>query len=488
MNPKNKGALGSFFEPAAVAAVGSFREVMGTAYGVIHNLRHFGYSGPVYPVNPDPSKYGEVFGSRVYSTVNEVPEPIDLAAVITPPPTVPDIVEQCARKRVKAVIVLSEGFAESGEEGAQLERRLVDIARRTGIRIMGPNTFGVVNTANGLVTVPPFADNSRVESGGISVCSQTGSIGPHQVPLDDWAYPISKMCDIGNKCDVDEADILYYLADDPETEVVAMHLEDVRDGPRFLDAARRVVARKPLVVLKTGRSEAGARASVSHTGSLAGSDQICGAALRQVGAIRVETWQELWEVPKTLAYQPLPAGNRFAVITFTGGQGVIAADAATAAGLDVAEFSSATVRTLSRVSARLGSNPVDIGPAMSDSRSQSSSNPFFALEQAIPLVLDDVNVDCATITFSAGRQLVPMYPMIVEMLDRATQGASKTVNVWVYGTSMAAMLEFARQLHSRGLPAYFDLDMAIRALGCAVHYSKVKSSLGSAAGTRSGRR
>jgi acyl-CoA synthetase (NDP forming) len=476
LNSEDRGDLRAFFEPAAVAAVGSLRETPGTAYWIIRNIRQFGFSGPVYPVNPNPSNYGEVFGSRVYGSVEEIEQPVDLAAVITPPSTIPDIVEQCARKAVKGVIVMSEGFAESGEDGVRLQQRLRDIGRRTGTRIMGPNTYGVANSANGLVTTPPFTDIRSIPRGGIAICSQTGSSGPHQVPLDDWAYPVSKMCDLGNKCDVDETDVLNYLADDPETRVVAMHLEDVRDGAGFMEAARRLVARKPLVVLKTGRSDAGARASVSHTGSLMGSDRITDAALRQIGAIRVRTWQELWEVPKTLYYQPLPAGNRFAIVTITGGQGVIAADAAADAGLDFASFTPATERKLQTLFPRLGGNPVDIGPVMSDSRSQSSSNPFSAMEQTVPLVLSDANVDCATFTFCAGEQLIPLYPMVVDMFDRLISGVPKAANVWIYGTSLSAMEELARQLQARGLPAYLDLDIAVRSLGYAAYYAKVRSS------------
>ena len=455
---------------------GSLREVMGTAYGVVKNMLHFGYRHSIYPINPDPSKYPEVLGLKVYSDIDQVIGSVELAVLITPPATVAEIVQKCALRGVKAVIVLSEGFAESGEEGAGLQQQLTGIARRWGIRIMGPNTFGVVNSANGLVTVPPYADNERITRGGIAVCGQTGSLGPHQIPLDDWAYPISRMCDVGNKCDVDEVDILDYLANDPETQVVAMHLEDVRDSQEFMRAARRLTSAKPLVILKTGRSEAGARASASHTGSLVGTDKVYEAALRQSGAIRVDTWQELFEVPKTFLYQPLPAGNHFAVITLTGGQGVIAADAASACGLSVARFSPDTVARLFELSPRLGGNPVDIGPAMSDSRSQASSNPFVVLEASLALVLDDPNVDCATIVFACGRQLVPMYPMIVEMLHRVTSGRSKTVNMWLYGTDLSAMQEMSRQLQSRGLPAYFDLDLAIRSLGYAVRYTRLKQT------------
>ncbi len=464
---KKSGDLRAFFEPRGVAVFGSMREVPGTAFWVIRNMRQFGFSGPVYAINPAPEMYGEVLGARVYSSVRDVSGPVDLAAVITPPSTVPDIVEACAEKGIPAVIVLSEGFAEIGGEGRALQGRLREIAHRTGTRIMGPNTFGVFNSANGLATIPPYTDQERIEKGGVAFCSQTGSIGPHQNPVADWAYPISKMCDVGNKCDVDEADLLDYLAEDGETRVAALHLEDIRDAGRFLRAARKLTARKPLVVLKTGRSEGGARAAYSHTGSLSASDRIVDAALRQAGALRVETWQELWEVPKTLVYQPLPAGNRFAVITFTGGQGVIAADAAEAAGLELARFSSGTLERLARISPRLDGNPVDIGPVMSDSRSQSSDNPFSVLEDTVPAVLEDGNVDCLTISFYSGKQIVSIHPMIVEMLDRLTRDTPKTVNLWIYGTSTSAMEDLARRLQACGLPAYFDLDMAVKSLGHA---------------------
>ena len=472
---KSGNDLKPFFEPRAVAVVGSLREVPGTAYWVIKNMRQFDFAGPIYPINPNPSAYGEVFGSPVHASVLDVTGPIDLAAVITPPSTVPAIVAECARKGIKAVIVLSEGFAEAGEDGAGLQRQLRDLVCSTGIRIMGPNTFGVVNSRNGLATLPPYTDQEKIQPGGVAFCSQTGSIGPHQMPLEDWTYPVSKICDIGNKCDVDEADVLLYLADDPDTEVVAMHLEDMRDGPRFMDAARKLTARKPLVLLKAGRSKAGASASASHTGSLAGKDPIYEGAIRQAGAIRVRTWQELWEVPKTLVLQPLPKGNRFAVITFTGGQGVIAADAAADAGLTVAVFSPETVRDLSLVSPRLGRNPVDIGPVMSDSRSQSATNPFSAVEETMPIVLNDPNVDCATITFYAGRQITPMIPSIIDMFEKAVQGVSKTVNVWIYGTSVSAMQELACRFQARGFPSYFDLDVAIKALGCAATYARFRA-------------
>jgi len=472
--PQGRGDLRAFFEPRGVAVAGSLREMPGTAFWAIRNLRQCGYAGPVYPINPEAEKYGRVFGSRVCRRVADVEGQVDLALVLTPPGTVPEILEACVVRGIKGAVVLSEGFAEAGEKGAALQSHLSDLARGGGIRILGPNTFGVVNTANGLATIPPYLDQDRICRGGVAVCSQTGSVGPHQNPVGDWAYPLSKMCDLGNKCDVDEADVLDFLACDPETEVVALHLEDIRDGRRFLRAARNLTSRKPLVVFKTGRSEEGARASASHTGAVSGEDRICEAALRQAGALAVKTWRELWEVPKTLLLQPLPRGNRMAVITFTGGQGVIAADAAVAAGLSLAGFSPESLRGLARISPRLGNNPVDIGPVMSDSRSQSSTNPFLALENTLPILLADAGVDCVTVTLYAGRQIVPLFPVIVDLLEKSTRGTGKTVNVWIYGTSLSAISELALQLQNRGLPCYTDLEIAIGSLGLAARYAAAR--------------
>jgi acetyltransferase len=482
MSAATAGSLRAFFEPASVAAIGSLREMPGTAHWLIRNLRDFGYSGRIFPVNPDTSKYTEILGSKVNASVAAVPEPIDLAVAIAPPASMPEVALQCAEKEVPALIILSEGFAESGAEGAALQHRLTEIARKKGIRIMGPNTFGVLNTANGLATIAPYLDQERVDSGGVAVCSQTGSTGPHQMPLGDWGYPVSKMCDIGNKCDVNEVDVLDYLADDPQTRVVAMHLEDVRDGRRFMKAARRLVARKPLVVLKTGHTQAGAQALVSHTGSLMGSDHVYDGALRQAGAIRVATWQQFWEVPKALLYGPLPRGRRFAVITITGGQGVIAADAAVDAGLEVASFSSETIEKLTAISPRLGSNPVDLGPAMSDSRSQSADNPFAIVEQASSAVLDDAEVDCATVTLCVGQQMIPLFPTLIDMLEGVVRGTDKALNIWVYGTSLRAVEEAVRRLQARNIPAHCDLEVAIRSLGHAARYSAVRARRHSATG------
>ena len=467
MNSQKRSDLRPFFEPGAIAIIGSFREPTGLGYGVIKNMLHFGFKGNIYPINPS---FSEVRGLKAYSAVNQVAGPIDLAIVITPPPTVPAIIEQCAQKGVKAALVVSENFAEAGEGGARLQQQLKDIAHRTGIRIMGPNTIGLFNTANGLVTTPYLITHDRIRKGSIAYCSQSGFVSVHGQPLEDRAYPISKMCDIGNKCDIDEVDVLDYLADDSETKIVAMHLEDVKNGRRFMDAARKVVARKPLLILKSGRTEAGARASASHTGSLAGNEQVYDNAIKQVGAIRVNTWQEFWEVPKVFAYQPLPKGNRIAIITLTGGAGVVGVDAAIEAGLAITSFSDSTSDKLMKMSPRLASNPVDISPVAS-----VADNPLTIMEETIAAALKDTNVDCATIVLAAGQEAFT--PLIIQMLERLMQHFSKPVTIWIYGMKFSTMLDMSRQLEARGLPTYFELETAIKALAIAASYSKIKLDL-----------
>ncbi|MBL7119170.1 MAG: CoA-binding protein [Dehalococcoidia bacterium] len=460
--------LRPFFEPRSVAVVGSLREEWGEGYMVIRNMLRFGFTGNIYPVNPS---YSEVLGIKAYPTVNEVKGPIDLAMVITPPPSVLAILEQCAQKGIKAVIVGTEGFAETGEAGARLQQQLVDMAHSNAMRLIGPNTIGIVNTSNGLITNPYPVDYDRIWKGNIAYGSQTGFVGAQGQPLEDRAYPISKMCDFGNKCDINEADLLDYLLSDAETKAIALHMEAVKDGREFMDTLGKVTAHKPVLIFKTGRTEQGARASVSHTGSLAGSAQVYDTVFKQAGAIQVGTWQEFWEIPKVFASQPLPRGNRFAIVTPTGGVGVVAIDAAVEAGLAIAQLCDATVDRLAKFHANPPRNPVDLGPSM-----VLTEDPLSVLEETIGAVLDDANVDCATIVLAAGMER--WASATVNMFDRLRQHISKPITIWIYGTTVSMTEEVARQLEAMGLPTYLELETAIKALGIAADYAKFKSNLG----------
>jgi len=467
MNVHEKSDLRAFFEPGAIAVIGSLNEWGGLGYTAVKNMRRFNYGGRIYPINPS---YKEALGLRAYPEIAAVEDQIDLAIVITPKQTVPGIIDQCARKGVKAAIIVSDGFAETGEAGARLQRQIVEIGHRTGLRIIGPNTIGTLNTENSLVTNPYFISYDKVYKGNIAYCSQSGIVGAQGQPLKDQAYPISKMCDLGNKCDVNEVDLLNYLYQDPQTSVIAMHIEDVRDGHKFIETVRRVAARKPVLLLKPGRTERGAKAAASHTGSLTGSERVYDAAFRQAGAIRLDTWREFWEIPRIFVNQPLPQGNRIAIITFTGGVGVASVDTAEEYGLAIADFSPVTVSRLSRLSPQLARNPVDLGPLI-----PVTENPLPVLEETIAAVLDDSNVDCVTATlYSSSDAETPIY---MDILDRVMKNVTKPVSIWIYGTELAAMEELSRQVQGRGLPAYFDIELAIKALATAARYSRVKSGL-----------
>ncbi len=465
MMSHNNSDLSALFEPQAVAVFGSMQSRSGTAYGVIKNMLDFGFSGKIYPINPSSRK---VLGLDVYSNIDEIAANIDLVIIIIPPAAVPEVVEQCAQKGIRAAIVVSEGFAEASEEGGRLQSQLVDISRRNGIRILGPNTLGVLNTGNYLVTTPYLIGYNKPVKGSIGYCSQSGllTFGTH--PVRDRAYPISKICDFGNKSDVNEVDVLDYLANDPDTKVIVMHLEDIKDGRRFMETATSVVSKKPVLIFKPGRNEASARAAASHTGSLAGNDEIYEDAFKQTGIIRLNSWREFWEVPRIFASQPLPKGNRVAIITATGGAGVILIDEAIRAGLAIPEFRAETKRKLAALSPRLASNPVDVGPVMA-----VASDPFSVYEETVPVVLADENVDCAVIVCHGGPRITPVFSRLAHHMSRI----SKPVTIFYYGINLAEMEESSRQLEGLGLATYFDLETAVRALGVAAAYSGIKSGL-----------
>jgi acyl-CoA synthetase (NDP forming) len=467
MKSRNGSDLWPFFEPHTVAVLGSLKEGMGHGYWALKNMLDFGFTGRLYPVNP---AYSEVLGMKAYPSVNEIDAPVDLALVITPPSTVPVIIEECAKKGVKAAVIVSENFADAGGEGAKLQQRLVDITNRSEIRIIGPNTVGVFNAANGFTTIPyPFGYN-EVRKGNIAYCSQTGIVLPQCQPIEDRAYPISKMCDVGNKCDVNEVDLLNYLAADRETKVAALHIEDVKNGRDFLNAARSFAERKPLIIFKPARSEAGARASASHTGSMLVNDLIYDNAIRQAGVIRANTWQEFWDIPKVFAYHSLPSGNRIAIISHSGGAGVVAADLAAESGLNISGYTDATLEKLARLSPRLARNPIDLGPPLS-----MVDDPMSMQEEVIATVLDDTNVDCATIILYVGTMAPASY--IVQMFERLMKRVSKPLTVWFYGTKLSLIEDTSRQLEGLGVPTYIDQETSIKALGALVRYSEFKRGI-----------
>ncbi len=329
-------SLAPFFTPNGVAVIGASRDPTKLAYGVVRNLvdPERGYPGPVYPVNP---RADEILGLRCYPDITAVPDPVELAVIILPAAMVCAAVEACGRRGIKAAVVISGGFREVGPEGAAREAEMVAIARRYGMRIMGPNGIGVIDTHTPLNTtfvkgMPP--------KGHIAFLSQSGALCGGII---DWTVGrgigFSRFLSVGNEADVNETDMIPFLAADESSRVITLYLEDVKGGPAFVDALRKAAAIKPVLALKTGRTAGGQAATASHTGALAGAHAAFRAACLQTGVIEVERVEALFNAALAFACQPLPQGNRIAIVTNAGGPAALAADVLEPAGLRLARTS-----------------------------------------------------------------------------------------------------------------------------------------------------
>jgi acetyl coenzyme A synthetase (ADP forming)-like protein len=341
-------------EPRSVAIIGASGKIDKVGGAITRNALESDYQGQIYLVNPAATT---IFGRTVYPSVATIPGEIDLAEIVVPAPIVPAIMNEIARKNVKGVIIISAGFAEVGNES--LQAQIVRIADRWGIRVIGPNCFGIINTEIGLDLSFTF---SKALKGAIAFVSQSGAMCCGTL---DWAYKeeigFSKFINLGNKCDVDEADALLYLMDDPQTKIIAMYLEGVKNGRRLFDVMKLVSRRKPVAVLKAGVTEPGARAALSHTGSIAGSTDVVKAAFKQAGAIVVEDIEDLFDAAQVLS-QPLAKGNAIAILSNAGGLGVTTADWCHRLGLTVPRLPAQTVAELQSFLLPIASasNPVDM--------------------------------------------------------------------------------------------------------------------------------
>jgi len=428
---------------------------------MITSLMNAGYKGKIFPINPS---YKEAHGLSVYSSVSNVKDSIDLAIIMINAKSVPRAVHECAEKGVKAIIVVADGFAERDQGGLLLQREIVDIAERTGIRIIGPNTAGIVNTANGLNMCPYDAGYYKLRKGSVAICAQTGVTNPQAFPYHDLQFGVSKICDFGNKCDVDECDLLEYLEEDSSTSVISMYLESITNGRRFLEVVSRVALRKPVLLLKAGKTQEGARASASHTGSLAVDDHIFEAACNQAGALRLERFNDLFEIPKIFAYQPLPQGNRIGIVTFTGGLGVLSIDESAKYGLVVSRLSKRTRDFLNDIFPNLGEIPIDIGPPSVTIKDFLSHYP-----KIINAVIADENVDGLFNILWVDH--VGRYVEVHETVYRQIRGKhQKPILTWLYSPNQYMIAEMKQRMEELKYPVFSDLETSIRALGMALRF------------------
>ncbi|MCS7051347.1 MAG: GNAT family N-acetyltransferase, partial [Thermomicrobium sp.] len=382
-------ALEAVLRPKAVAVIGASRQ-RGTVGGeLFHNLLDYCFNGPVFPVNRNARVVQSVVA---YPTVEAIPDPIDLAVIAVPASEVPKVAEECGRKGVRALVVISNGFAEIGAEGRARQDELLRICRSYGMRLVGPNCIGVINTDPEVRLNATFGPLPPT-AGRVGFASQSGALG---LAIIDYARALglglSSFVSMGNKADISGNDLLNYWEADPRTDVILLYLESFGNPRKFARIARRVARTKPIVAVKSGRTSAGARAAASHTGALlAASDVTVDALFRQTGVIRTETLEELFDVARLLANQPLPKGRRVAIVTNVGGPGILAVDSCVAHGLAVPELDATTQERLRACVPPHASvvNPVDLtAPANAE-----------MYRQAIPVVASDANVDALIVIY-----------------------------------------------------------------------------------------
>jgi acetyl-CoA synthetase (ADP-forming) len=459
--PIGKENLGVLVNPRTVAVIGASRNPGKLGYHVMKSLTEGGYRGPVFPINP---KETELFGLQAYASLLDVPQDVDLAVVVLPAQVVPGVIEECAAKGVKGIVLITAGFKEiEDEEGAQLQEQISALANRAGIPIIGPNTFGLVNLQQDLNAsfTPEF---SQVKKGGISLISQSGGMA-HVLAFQaqEQNAGFSKIVGVGNRCNVGFAELLEYLAQDETTRVVAMYMEGV-DHPRLvMAAARGLGGRKPVVVYKVGKSEVSDRASSSHTGSMAGSYEIYQGAFKQAGILAVHSLEELLDTAKALDACPLPPGDRVAVLSGQAGPGMAACDECEEHGLVLTTFSEETQRRIEKALPPLAlrSNPVDMGPAWYSPG---------AIAEVADAALGDVEVDGVVLCIAYASANVGA----VESLSPVLTSWAKTKPIV---SCLSAPGEVWREgigiLEAAGVANYQTPERAAAALGNLWRYSKL---------------
>jgi acetyl coenzyme A synthetase (ADP forming)-like protein len=368
--------LDSFFKPKNIAVVGASKNSTKIGHAALKNILISDYECEVFPINP---KEKEILGEKCYKKVTQVPVDLDLVLVSVPAKFVPQVMRDCVQKKVKNVIIITSGFSEAGNH--DLEKELKSIIEESNMNVLGPNVMGYKNSADGLDASFVYG---YARKGNLSLISQSGALGIGMIYLANNEFVgISKIIGVGNKIDIDDDDLIDYFAQDPDTNVIGLYIEAVKDGRKFMNSIKK--CKKPVLVVKAGRSEAGARATASHTGSMAGSDKIYDAAIKQAGGIRCRDIVELFDMARALAGQPPARGNRIGIVTNGGGLGILLTDACVENGLTVPKLSTKTYKKIDKVLPDIvkPNNPVDvIGDAG-----------FYRYEAATRALLEDPNID-----------------------------------------------------------------------------------------------
>ena len=377
-----------FFKPKSVAVLGASGTPGKLGYVILKNIADSDFAGKVYPVNP---KSDEMLGYKVYRSLTEIPGDVDLVVTALPTPKLTvGAVEECAKKGVKAVIIESAGFAEMGGEGKVFQQQIVDIAKQNNIRVMGPNCSGIVSRD---IVTSIYPMTKKVPRGNVVLIGQSGLLAAGMTSdiVENESLNIRNVCSIGNKCDVNENDLLEYFGNEDEVGVISMYLETITDGRNLTRIAKKVAAKKPVIFLSGGRTEAGARAAMSHTGSIASNARIVEAAIKQTGMIMADDFAELKDFAKVFSTQPLPKGNRIAVVTLAGSVGVVVSDLAANFGLVLPKLTPETTEKLKDLFETPISNPVDMYFSVTKIGFTKT------LETTFPDAFRDPNIDAAVL-------------------------------------------------------------------------------------------
>jgi acetyltransferase len=461
---KNNHFLDLFFNPKSVAVVGASRNKETVNYFLVSNLVNLGFPGKVYPVNPNAT---EIMGLKAYPRVTDIEDDVELAIISVPARITLDIVNDCVTKKVKGLTIIAGGFSEIGAEGWKIQEEIRWLLQKTGIRAIGPNALSPINSANNFVI--GFRPTSRLPRGGLSLIFQSGLYQPRlEWLLNRFHLNLAKLVDLGNKMDINEVDALEYLAQDEDTTVIAMHLESIAgDARKFLRILRETTPKKPVIVLKSGRTTAGAKAALSHTAAIiSSSDSVVDAALKQGGAIRVYGLDEFFDLAKAFEYLPLPCSNRVAITSFSGGEGVITTDCAQLNDLELAELNQDTYEKLSQL---FPPWPIPINPF--DTGVSGQFHSFDVVNRFVEATVDDPGVDCAAVQIGAPAQIAASSTgnqLLKPYTDLIARG--KPVAIW--GMDPAVTVGMTEDLEAHRIPCYPSAERAVRALGALWRYRK----------------
>ncbi|HRZ94648.1 MAG TPA: acetate--CoA ligase family protein, partial [Candidatus Paceibacterota bacterium] len=454
LGSERRQPLDAILKPKSVAVIGATEKVGSVGRTVLWNLMSTPFGGPIFPVNPTRSS---VLGIKAYPNISAVPEKVDMAVITTPAASVPNIIKECADAGLPGAVIISAGFKETGPAGVELERQILAHARRSGMRIIGPNCLGVMNPINGVNAT--FA-SAIARRGNVGFISQSGALCTAVL---DWSLKemvgFSAFVSIGSMLDIGWGDLISYLGSDPNTKSIVIYMETIGDARAFLSAAREVALTKPIIIIKPGRTEGAARAAASHTGSLTGSDEVLEAAFRRCGVLRVNDISDLFHMSEVLSKQPRPRGPRMTLITNAGGPGVLATDALLSSGGELAEITPQTVDALNKILPAHWShnNPIDVlGDASAD-----------VYAKTLEIAGRDVNSDGLLVILTP--QAMTDATATADKLREFGQIENKPVLAsWMGGTDVATGEAI---LNRAGIPTFSYPDTAARMFTAMWRYS-----------------